>query len=370
MGIPVLVADDDPISRMVIGGCLEQWGFRPVVVADGGEALGILLGSDAPRIAILDWMMPGCSGVEICAALQKRQGPFIYRILLTSRSNKEDLTYALDNGAHLFLSKPVDPEILHSNLKVGRRLIETDDALIRMERVAAVGTLAGGIAHQYNNMNAGLTSYLDLLLGCAETTPAQRQLLQKMERICQRMRDITQMMVGFTDASATVPVPVGLHELAALVLDLERDKIAQDGIRLETDLQPVPAIALEKNNLMQAMLHLLVNARQALLGRTGGCIRLSTGSNDSASASNGGEIFFRVEDNGCGIPQARLRDLFTPFFSLKGEHADSDSPQSGHRGYGLGLCVADNIVRRHRGRIVANSREGEGSSFTIFLPRS
>ena len=361
MSTSVLIADDDPISRMVIGGCLEQWGFRPVEVTDGSEALKILSTPDAPRIAILDWMMPGFSGVDICAELQKRQGPFIYRILLTSRSNKEDLTYALDNGAHLFLTKPVDPEVLHSNLKVGQRLIETDDALIRMERVAAVGTLAGGIAHQYNNMNAGLTSYLELLLNNPETTTGQRTLLQKMDRICRRMQDITAMMMDFTAAASSEPVPSALNDLAELVIDLERDKLAPDGIRLLTDLLQVPPLPLEKNNLMQAMLHLLVNARHALAGKTGGQILIATG-------QLSGEVFFQVVDNGCGIPPARQRDLFTPFFSLKGEHADADSPQRAHRGYGLGLCVADNIVRRHGGRIEANSRENEGSSFTIFLP--
>lgn len=363
MGIPVLVADDDPISRMVICGCLEQWGFRPVEYQDGSSALEALLRDDAPRIAILDWMMPGKNGVDICAELQRRQGAFIYRILLTSRGGKEDLTYALDNGAHLFLTKPVDPEVLHSNLKVGRRLIETDDALLRMERIAAVGTLAGGIAHHYNNMNAGLTGYLDLLLNMPETTYAQRELLQKMDKICQRLQHVTEMMLVFSGANQSGKLSCRLDELAELVLEIERDKLAQDGVRLLTDLQPVPALNVDKNGLMQAMLHLLDNARHALTGRTGGQIVVSTGQLDGCA-------YFRVLDNGCGVPPQHLRDIFTPFFSLKGEHAAADCPQRQHKGYGLGLSVADNLARRHGGRIEVRSREHEGSSFTLFLPIS
>lgn len=361
MKVPVLVADDDTISRLVVCGCLEEWGFQPVEVTDGQAALDRLLGPDAPRIAILDWMMPGLSGVDICAELEKRQGQFIYRILLTSRSNKEDLTYALDNGAHLFLTKPVDPEVLHSNLKVGRRLIETDDALIRMERIAAVGSLAGGIAHQYNNMNAGLTGYLDLLLGHSGTTAVQRELLLKMDKICRRMQQLTGMMLDFSVGNQSDQIPVALQELADLIIDIEKDKLAQEHIRLKTDLAPVPPLTLDKNNLMQAMLHLLVNARHAVTERPEPRIEVSTG-------VEGEEIFFRVVDNGCGIPQAQRKRLFTPFFSLKGEHAAADSPQRLHKGYGLGLCVADNVVRRHGGRIAVQSRENEGSSFTIYLP--
>lgn len=363
MGIPVLVADDDPISRIVVSGCLEEWGFLPIEAVDGREALQTLLGENPPRIAILDWMMPGISGVDICAELEKRRGAFIYRILLTSRSEKEDHTCALDNGAHLFLSKPVDPEVLHSNLKVGRRLIETEDALLRMERIAAIGTLAGGVAHQYNNMNAGLMGYLDLLLSGFDTTPPQRELLLKMDKICRRMQHITGMLLDSAVGSPGDLSYCQLHELAAVVLEIEKDKLQQEGIVLHLKLEKVPDLALERNGVLQALLHLLVNARQAVYGRENGQITVETG-------KEGAQVFFRVADNGCGIPLNQQKDIFTPFFSLKGEHAMPESPQREHKGYGLGLSVVENIIHRHGGHIEVQTREGEGSEFTIFLPLS
>lgn len=130
-------------------------GYEVVEAPDGEMAWHALNSADPPRIAIIDWMMPRIDGVEICRRLSERKtGPFIYTILLTSKTEREDLVYALNNGAHNFQSKPISPEEIRAHINVGERLVESDDKLkeyaeglklyaIEMERLATVDSLTG-----------------------------------------------------------------------------------------------------------------------------------------------------------------------------------------------------------------------------------
>ena len=193
----VLVADDDATTRMMLCSLLREWGYIPVEAEDGIKAKEILSTNNPPRIAILDWMMPGMSGVEICSWLEQNRNPFVYRILLTSRTEKQDLTYGLNNGAHQFLTKPIDAQILRAHIQVAVRLLEADEKLVRMERIAAVGTLSGGIAHQYNNMNAGIMGYVDYMINSPGIPNEYRELLIKVDSICRRMKDMTDTLLDF-----------------------------------------------------------------------------------------------------------------------------------------------------------------------------
>ena len=144
----ILVADDSPTTRFALRKNLLDWGYEVVEAADGEEAWEALRGEDPPRIAVLDWMMPGLDGVDIAKRLHDRKGgPFVYTILLTSRTDKQDLVFALENGAHNFQSKPISPEELRSHVNVGRRLVEADDKLkeyaAEMERLATTDSLTG-----------------------------------------------------------------------------------------------------------------------------------------------------------------------------------------------------------------------------------
>lgn len=357
----VLIADDDPTITEFVSEYLRRWNFIPVIASNGDEALAILGSAQPPRIAILDWMMPGLTGVDICTWLEKEQSVFVYCILLTSRSEKEDLTYALDHGAHQFLNKPIDPDILHCNLKVAKRLIESDDALLRMERIAAIGTLAGGIAHQYNNMNAGILSYIDCLKNDSDLTENNLRTIGKIEGVCKRIEDITQMLLDFANIGTTDKKLLSISELALKAVELEKMKIYNAGITIETDLLPTPLILAEKNSLLQAILHLLINARHALAGVDDAVLGVSC-------CYEKQKILLKIKDNGCGIAREFHHKIFTPFFTLKGEHAGNGSNMCGFKGYGLGLSVADSIVRHHSGELSLTSEVGKGSEFTITLP--
>jgi diguanylate cyclase (GGDEF)-like protein len=121
----ILIADDDVTSRLVLAGVLKKWGHEVVASEDGAEAWEAMRQSDAPTLAILDWMMPGLAGVEVCRrirSLQSDQPPYL--ILLTARSEKADIVAGLEAGADDYLAKPFDPGELRARVDVGRRMIE------------------------------------------------------------------------------------------------------------------------------------------------------------------------------------------------------------------------------------------------------
>ncbi len=127
----ILVAEDDPVTRRLLKLSLERWHYEVRQVADGTQALEILLAADAPRLAILDWVMPGMEGVEICRELRKHNtDSYIYVLLLTSKSRREDVLKALEAGADDYLIKPFDLLELQARLWSGRRIITLQDELI------------------------------------------------------------------------------------------------------------------------------------------------------------------------------------------------------------------------------------------------
>jgi sigma-B regulation protein RsbU (phosphoserine phosphatase) len=126
----VLVAEDDPISRGLVHALVERWGHEPVEAEDGVEALAALRNPDPPRIALLDWMMPGIDGVELCRLVRRdaSQDP-PYVILLTARHDSQDIVDGLRAGANDYITKPFEREELHARVQVGVRVVELQRSL-------------------------------------------------------------------------------------------------------------------------------------------------------------------------------------------------------------------------------------------------
>ncbi len=129
----ILIADDDNSIRFILKTQLKKWGYDVIICENGSEALEHLTGNDPPRIAILDWMMEGYTGIEICSIL-KNKAPLIYIILLTAKTSEEDLVEAINSGAHCFQTKPVSLGVLRSHIAVGERLIGAEDRLLTQEK--------------------------------------------------------------------------------------------------------------------------------------------------------------------------------------------------------------------------------------------
>ena len=127
----ILIAEDDQVSRRVLEAHLGKWGYQVLSARDGNEAWQILQSADAPRLAILDWMMPGMDGIELCRKVrQEGHEPYTYIILLTALSGEENLCTGMDAGADDYLTKPFRVNELRVRLRAGRRIVDLQDELI------------------------------------------------------------------------------------------------------------------------------------------------------------------------------------------------------------------------------------------------
>lgn len=128
----ILIADDEPMSRRMLQVLLAKWGYEVIVTEDGDAAWERLRAPDAPRMALLDWMMPGQNGVAVCRALRKlRPEPYTYILLLTARDAKESVVEGLESGADDYLTKPFHPQELKARIRVGQRLLDLEDNLVQ-----------------------------------------------------------------------------------------------------------------------------------------------------------------------------------------------------------------------------------------------
>jgi two-component system, cell cycle response regulator len=154
----VLIAEDDPVSCHLLKSFLVKWDYDVAVVTDGMAALKILEGDDTPRLAVLDWMMPGMEGVQICQRIRERKNrPYVYVLLLTARSEKRDLLRGLELGADDYLTKPFDSEELRARLLVGERILNLQDDLIAAReelRFRATHDVLTGISNRGTVMDA------------------------------------------------------------------------------------------------------------------------------------------------------------------------------------------------------------------------
>lgn len=134
----ILIADDDATTRFMLQAVIVKWGFDASTACDGRETWEVMQRPDAPKLVLLDWMMPEMDGLEVLRhirALQTDRPPYI--IMLTARGEKEDIIVGLDAGANDYLSKPFDPGELRARIEVGRRMVELQDALVESREIMA-----------------------------------------------------------------------------------------------------------------------------------------------------------------------------------------------------------------------------------------
>jgi signal transduction histidine kinase len=358
--LKVLVADDDKIVHKLLEKYLSSWGYQVVFAANGDEAWKVLNDSDPPQIAILDWVMPGKTGVEICAECQKA-GLAVYRILLTAKEESEDMMYALDQGAHDFQSKPITPGILRSRIGVGKRLIEAIQDSMRSERLAAVGLLVTGVAHHFNNLNLPVLMYASSILKKIDLDSNTRKKIEKIEKSAQQARDLTEKLMSIASNKRNKKELADLNHLITDAIEINSVSFDNRKIAVETDLQSIPNVLIDINDIRHIILNLIGNACHALIASHEKKIIIRTGMKNN-------QVYARITDTGCGIAANKMQKIFSPFYTEKGEFAEPDSPFNKVKGMGVGLFASKNIATDHGGDIMVESRVDIGSTFTLWLP--
>ena len=241
--------------------------------------------------------------------------------------------------------------------------VAMENALRESDRLAALGMLAAGVAHEVNTPITGISSYAQMLLADTDREDPRYELLQKVERQTFRASRIVNNLLEFARNTSSEHRPVELAPLITETLDLLKERWSKRRIRIEWRPPPDPVRVLgNTGELQQVLTNLFVNAADAMGARSGsvegegaegGILQIEVREGESM-------VELSVEDTGVGIPPERLETIFQPFFSTK--------LTSG--GTGLGLSISFEIVRRHGGDIRVESRVGHGTRFLVELPKA
>ncbi len=266
-------------------------------------------------------------------------------------------TAAAIENVRLFAQAQAALEALKQSNDQQTRLLDTvqrtQAELITASKLAAVGTLAAGVAHEFNNLLAGMHGYAEL--GQLGTLEEKDEALEIIRRTCQRGVQITRRLLTFGRPSDGTRELARIDEIAEGALQLISWELVRAQIAVVRDYRSTTTIWAESGQIMQVVLNLLSNARDAT--PPGGAVTITTCDSEEW-------VDLTVADTGSGIAETIRERIFEPFVTTKGALGGSTVA-----GTGLGLSVSYGIVQAHDGRLLVKSTIGTGSSFTIRLPR-
>ncbi len=241
-----------------------------------------------------------------------------------------------------------------------QKLSEAQRQIYQSQKLAAVGQLAAGVAHEINNPLTGVLSYSSFLLKRAEDKPEFKEDLEVIVRETKRCRGIVKGLLDFSRQSPPEMHESDINEILERAVRIVQAQLEEHHIQLDMNLRPgLPKVQADANQIQQVLVNLLLNANDAM-GEGGGTIGVTTNFADTSTApAQEKALEIMISDTGCGIPAADLPKIFDPFFSTKGP-----------KGTGLGLAVAWGIIGKHNGRIEVESEVGKGTTFRILLPLS
>lgn len=360
--VRVLVVDDERDFTDLLSERLRTRGMEVRTAYDGQEALEVA-STFAPEVVILDISMPGMSGLETMDILRTEK-PAPEVILLTADTTLGTAVAGMKGGARDYLTKPTDIDTLVAAIgeAEGRRMeTMSRQRMAETAKLAALGELATGVAHEINNplqVVLNEAGWIEEILD--ESTlenNSREQILESIDLIRRqglRCKAITSKLLTLRCALDEKGATTNLPELVQEVLDSRRDRIRQTGAKVE-QLWPehLHKVQLPDSEWSQVLGNLVDNALDALESTPAEerLLRLQGALEDAW-------LRISVQDSGCGIEEHLLTRIFEPFFSTKDVG----------KGIGLGLAICHGIIEAMGGSISVRSTPGHGSTFTITVP--
>jgi PAS domain S-box-containing protein len=261
-------------------------------------------------------------------------------------------------GMHALISAGLDKEphgaafSIHLQVRDIQERRQMQEQMAQADRLASIGQLSSGVAHEINNPLGVILGYTQLMLRSEPTHTERFKDLKTIEKHVRHCKSIVADLLNFARRSEPKKEKVDIHKTIEDVLSFIGQNIGSSRIEFQTDFdRRIPPVVVDDKKIRQVLINLLMNAQHAV--GTEGTIRVST-----AWRSSDGQLEIRVADDGYGIEEKHLKHIFDPFFTTKptGE------------GTGLGLSVSYGIVKKHGGEIRVHSRPGEGSTFSVVLP--
>jgi len=233
--------------------------------------------------------------------------------------------------------------------------------IMRAQRLESLSRLAGGIAHQFNNINTVVMGYLAVLAREADLSEAARSCVHEALKGVERAVNITERMQGLTVTPGAGQKGVSLSEIVRSLAPTFEDVVRGQGVQVILELPEIQPVRMNLSQLRFIVASLFSNAIDALLECPRRIVTIRCGEAE-------GLAFLEVSDSGRGIHPEDLSRIFTPFFTTKGEWAPRGSPQGMVKGVGLSLAVCQSTVSESGGRIEVESKVGVGSTFRVWLP--
>jgi len=358
-GEHILIAEDDPAASRVLRQILERIGYRVSVAEDGDAAVRFLAEEGPPDLLLLDWMLPGVTGLEVCHLARQRWDPLRLPILMvTAKTDPESVYAAFDAGASDYVAKPFRGAELRARIAAhlrNKRLVEERERmehhLRERDRLSTLGLLTGGVAHDLNNPLAVISAHAQMLLRRAGDERTRGQLREILDAV-ERCRRIASDLLGFARRHPAERRRLEVGEVVRATLALRRKDLDAAGIAVSLSVPAeLPRVSADPHQLQQVFLNVVLNAEQAMHER-GSALDVSM-----RAEAPGDAVSVCFTNDGPPIPPEALPHLFDPFFTTKPED----------EGTGLGLAICRRIVQEHGGEIVVESGEA-GTSFTIRLP--
>ena len=386
---PILVIDDEPVIRDLVKLYLEEDGYEVITAPDGIRGIEVFTRSQPP-VVITDIKMPVMLGTEVLTKI-KSACPETEVIVITGHGEMKLAIEALQNDASDFIQKPFGYEVLSvavrrafSKISVREQLAQAQVHLLQTEKMASLGQLAAGIAHEVNNPVGFVTSNLGTLKkfsdnikgafaeiqtlienGSASLSAEEYDkiklkykidfVLEDMVSIIEeslegtnRVKHIVRDLKDFSHVDTRKMIKYNINESVQSTLNILTNETKHKA-EIELQLGDIPAITCFPQQINQVVMNLVMNGIQAI--EDYGKIVIRT-----VVEANG--VRLEISDNGGGIPEDLLLKIFDPFFTTK----DVGS------GTGLGLHIVYNIVNRHGGVIDVDSKVGRGTTFIVHLP--
>ena len=405
----LLLVDDSPMNLDTLLATLgDSYDLR--VAIDGQSALALIEAGYLPDLILLDVMMPTMDGYKVCAQLKKDNKTCdIPIIFLTALDSDEDEAKGLELGAVDYITKPFNPAIVrrrvqfqlelkhhrehleHLVAQKTRELVETyadlkkvHNQMLQQEKMASIGQLAAGVAHEINNpagfigsnlgslqkyvnkLNEGL-AFMEQALKKIDNAELQAEIKTKKRQLkldfvqedindlineskdgIERIATIVRNLKSFSRAEDDKQEPIDLQEALESAINIAWNEIKYKA-KIKKEYQSLPRVTCFPQQLGQVFVNLLVNAAQAIEDQ--GVITLKTRREKNWAV-------VEICDTGSGITEEHLAKLFEPFFTTK---------EVG-KGTGLGLSICHDIIQKHHGLIEVDTTSGIGTCFTIKLP--
>jgi len=351
----VLIVDDEPMVRRLLREVLSGGEFEIVEAADV-ESAERAAALSSPEVALVDKNLPDGSGLDLIRSL-KNSHPGLQAILITAYPSMESAIEATRVGAFDYLVKPF--EQLHglplkvTNAAEKARLHRLEAQMRHAQKMEALGLLAGGVAHDFNNLlcvilNCGTETLDDVVAGTTNsgTVDALRDILHAVDNATRLTRQLLSFSRHTSAEADILPLDLVISETETLLRRVLGEEL-QLVLTLDAGLSHVK---VARSHLEQVLINLVINARDAM--PPNGIIRIET-------HSMPGSVSLTIADTGCGMAPEVSARIFEPFFTTK------DS-----RGTGLGLAMVRSIVLEAGGKIAVQSVVGQGTLFSIVLPRA